>query len=182
VSSLLISRFCLLVLTGALLAVGLTACGGGGGGTNTSALKEAEEHGEEKKTEEEKESRLETEIQELKTERQQEKAKALRRQRQRVRARTHQESDGSSGGSQPAPEPAPAPESDIKSCGDELTATLDTTCEFAQNVENEYYEYVGSGGGYVEAYSPTLNETFSMYCTGSPHECNGALDAKVYFP
>jgi hypothetical protein len=82
-------------------------------------------------------------------------------------------SDGSSGSSSA---------SGSSSCGDELSVNSVTTCPFAENVRSSYFEEIGSGSGTVYAYSPTTDQTYSMYCTGSPHECTGGNDAALYFP
>jgi hypothetical protein len=69
------------------------------------------------------------------------------------------------------------------SCGGSLSVGPNTTCEFAQNVENDYYAEIGSGSGTVDSYSPAKDRYYSMYCTsGSPHECTGGNNASVYFP
>jgi len=75
---------------------------------------------------------------------------------------------------------APAPTDG--SCGGELTVNSRTTCHFAENVEQAYYAEVGSGSGEVVAYSPAMNRTYVMSCSGSPHECTGGNDAAVFFP
>lgn len=94
---------------------------------------------------------------------------------------------GSGGAGAPSAGTSPAPEGGSTAtsgnCGGSLAANENTTCGFAQNVEQAYYAELGSGSGTVIAYSPTTGETYSMYCTaGSPHECTGGNDAAVYFP
>lgn len=84
-------------------------------------------------------------------------------------------------GSSPAPESVPNSGSGY--CGGSLSANENTTCGFAENVEQAYFEEIGSGSGTVYAYSPTTGQAYSMYCTaGSPHSCTGGNDAAVYFP
>jgi hypothetical protein len=84
-------------------------------------------------------------------------------------------------GSSPAPEGSSS--SSSGNCGGSLSANENTTCGFATNVEQAYFEEIGSGSGTVYAYSPTTGQGYSMYCTaGSPHECTGGNDAAVYFP
>ena len=69
------------------------------------------------------------------------------------------------------------------SCGGTLSVGPNTTCEFAANVEADYYSEIGSGAGTVYSYSPTRERYYSMYCTaGSPHQCTGGNEASVYFP
>lgn len=94
----------------------------------------------------------------------------------------------SAGSTVPVPSgsaPAPAPSSGFVegSCGGSLSVGPNTTCEFAQNVENDYYAEIGSGAGSVDSYSPAKDRYYSMYCTaGSPHECTGGNNASVFFP
>jgi hypothetical protein len=84
-------------------------------------------------------------------------------------------------GSSPAPEGTSS--SGSGNCGGSLSANGNTTCGFAVNVQQAYFEEIGSGSGTVLAYSPTTGQSYSMYCTaGSPHECSGGNDAAVYFP
>ncbi len=75
---------------------------------------------------------------------------------------------------------APAPTDG--SCGGELSVNSRTTCPFAENVEQAYYAEIGSGSGEVVAYSPAMNRTYVMSCSGSPHECTGGNGAAVFFP
>jgi hypothetical protein len=94
------------------------------------------------------------------------------------------------GGSSPASVPSSSPPSSESSggfsegsCGGSLSVGPNTTCEFAQNVENDYYAEIGSGAGTVDSYSPAKDRYYSMYCTsGSPHECTGGNNASVFFP
>lgn len=81
-----------------------------------------------------------------------------------------------SGSSAPPTSTAPS------SCGEELSAGPATTCPFAANVKAAYFSEIGSGSGTVEAYSPVTGKYYSMYCTGSPHQCTGGNNASVYFP
>lgn len=69
------------------------------------------------------------------------------------------------------------------SCGGELSVGANTTCAFAENVENDYFAEIGSGSGSVVSYSPVTGKLYTMYCTaGEPHECTGGNNASVYFP
>ncbi len=69
------------------------------------------------------------------------------------------------------------------SCGGELSVGANTTCAFAENVENDYFSDIGSGSGSVVSYSPVTGKLYTMYCTaGEPHECTGGNNASVYFP
>lgn len=69
-----------------------------------------------------------------------------------------------------------------ESCGGELEVNSYTTCPFAENVREAYFAEVGSGSGYVEAWSPVTDQFYTMSCSGSPHECTGGNEAAVYFP
>jgi hypothetical protein len=65
-------------------------------------------------------------------------------------------------------------------CSGGLLVGPNTSCAFAQNVEDEYYR---SGGGWISVYSPVTLRTYSIFCTdSSPHVCTGGNDAAVYFP
>lgn len=156
-----------LVLSVVLVAVaGFTACGS----ASKQELVAAEKHARQEKAEKEKERHLEREVENLKKERQAEKK--LDRKRAEV-------------GAVPAPAPSETsstPSSERSSCGGSLSVGPDTTCAFAENVEAEYYAEIGSGEGYVFAYSEANGEWYEMFCTGAPHECSGAISAKVYFP
>jgi hypothetical protein len=120
------------------------------------------------KAEKEKERRLENAIHELKKEREQEKRRP---------------SVGASAPTSTAPsESSPSLSSERTSCGGELEVGPDTTCAFAENVRAEYEYELGSGSGEVTAYSAANSRYYSMYCTAAPHECTGAISARVYFP
>ncbi|HEY0392803.1 MAG TPA: hypothetical protein VGC63_13965 [Solirubrobacterales bacterium] len=68
-------------------------------------------------------------------------------------------------------------------CGGELSVGANTTCAFAENVENDYFSEIGSGSGSVVSYSPVTGKLYTMFCTaGEPHECTGGNNATVYFP
>jgi hypothetical protein len=58
-----------------------------------------------------------------------------------------------------------------------------TSCGFAQNVEQAYFQ-TGGGSQAVSAYSPATGLTYTIDCTGDvPHACTGGTthDASVYF-
>lgn len=83
----------------------------------------------------------------------------------------------SSGASQGSPS--------LLDCGDNLSVDPSTTsCEFATNVREAYYDEIGSGAGTVTGvWSPKRGRTYNMYCTdGSPHVCSGGNNARVVFP
>lgn len=141
-----------------IAAVGLAACGGGASDQEIAA---AEKRGRVQKAEKEKERKLEREIHQLKKERDEEKR---------------------AGAASPAAAVPPAPPSERSSCGGGLSVGPDTTCAFAENVRSEYEIEIGSGSGTVYAYSEANDEIYEMFCTASPHECSGAINATVYFP
>jgi Glucodextranase, domain B len=68
----------------------------------------------------------------------------------------------------------------LSRCAEDLVVGPNTSCEFASNVQEEYYS---SGPGWISVYSPVTNRTYDMYCTASsPHTCTGGNNAAVYFP
>jgi hypothetical protein len=89
---------------------------------------------------------------------------------------------GGSSGSGPSPAAEGGSTATLESCGGELSVNADTSCPFAENVKEAYFEEVGSGAGTVEAYSPVTGDVYAMTCSDSPHECVGGNDAAVYFP
>jgi hypothetical protein len=147
------------------LVVALAGCGDSSG-PSQEELKEAEHAGAERAQQHEKIHQIEKQLGELR----------------------HGGSKQGSPGEKPAPESssAPAPEGTTSSsgnCGGGLSANQYTTCGFGENVEDAYYAEIGSGSGTVEAWSPTTEQTYSMYCTsGAPHECTGGNNAAVFFP
>lgn len=67
------------------------------------------------------------------------------------------------------------------SCGSGVGAGPNTSCAFAQNVANAYYDSGGQTS--LDVYSPTTGQTYTMTCTpGSPTVCRGGNDASVYVP
>jgi len=165
-SSKKLSRPPLLALVGCSLALlGLTWAGCGDSGASQEELQSARLAGAKKAREQQKIQQIQKEL------------KALRKHGgSPPRAAV----PGSS--VPPAPEGS-APVSSSGNCGGSLSANEHTTCGFAENVENAYFEEIGSGSGTVSAYSPTKEQWYLMYCTaGSPHECTGGNDAAVYFP
>jgi hypothetical protein len=147
-----------------LACLGLAWSGCGDSGASQEELQAARQAGAKKAREEEKIEQIQKEL------------KALKKH------------GGSAQAAAPRSGVSPAPESSATSsgsgnCGGSLSANENTTCGFAENVENAYFEEIGSGSGTVTAYSPTREQWYSMYCTaGSPHECTGGNDAAVYFP
>src|SRR5664280_2144058 len=66
------------------------------------------------------------------------------------------------------------------SCGNGVSVNSSTSCPFGLNVAAAFRS--GDGfSGYVSAYSPTTNTTYSMYCVeGHPIVCSGGNNAVVY--
>jgi len=152
------------LVTLAALSLTLAACGGSG--ASQDEIESARQQGAAKARQQAKIGQIEKEVKALK------KGKAGN-------------AAAIAGGTSPAPEGSSASSSSGSSgnCGASVSANQYTTCGFAENVQQSYFEEVGSGSGTVYAYSPTTNQTYSMYCTaGSPHECTGGNDAAVYFP
>jgi hypothetical protein len=163
-------RVVMVVVLCAAVSLGLVACGDSGPSDKelAKAKIQGERQGRKERAEKEKERRLEKEIRELQKERRQEEKEK------------EDGADASPPSSSPPPAATPAPER--SSCGGTLEVGPDTTCAFAESTRSSYESEIGSGPGTVLAYSEALDEVFSMSCTGSPHECSGAISAKVYFP
>lgn len=86
---------------------------------------------------------------------------------------------GGSGGSSVAHEQPPGGRG-TTSCGGGLSVGPNTTCAFAQDVQNAYN---ANGPGTMDVFSPVTGQTYSMTCSaGSPHVCTGGNNASVYFP
>jgi len=68
----------------------------------------------------------------------------------------------------------------ITSCGGNLSAGPSTTCAFAFNVENAYFQN-GGGSSQFDVYSPITRIFYTMTCTaGVPTVCRGGNNAVVY--
>jgi phage tail tape-measure protein len=163
-------------IAAALLTVTAGAAVGGCGGSNqaatvnTAAQREAIEKAKEeavreaveKERERQQAKRLQAQIDELK-----------RRQRQAERR-----SQGSSSGANAADAQPSVPTS---SCGGGIRVGPNTSCLFARNVVQAYYES-GGGSTTVIAYSPVTDRSYSMYCqAGAQIVCAGANNASVFF-
>ncbi len=77
--------------------------------------------------------------------------------------------------------PVVAHESDLSSCGGDLSVGPDTTCVFAEAVQSAYD--ASDGSGTVEAYSPVTKKDYEMTCVTSTTQvvCTGGIGASVYF-
>lgn len=154
------------VLLALLCLVGVAGVAGcGDSGASDEEIAAAEKRGEKKgrfyRMEKEKQRRLEKAIQEI---------------REGQKKAVPAPAPGSTGGTDPTPP------TERTSCGGTLEVGPDTTCEFAANVRSAYETEIVTGPGTVLAYSPANNEVYEMNCTAAPHECTGAISARVYFP
>lgn len=149
---------------GVAVSLALSACGGSG--ASKEELQEARLQGATKAHQQAKITQIQREL------------KALRR--------GDSPSAATAAGGSTSPSPAAENTSSTSTsgnCGGGLSANEYTTCGFAENVESDYYAEVGSGSGSVVSYSPTTEQTYTMYCTaGTPHECSGGNNAAVFFP
>jgi len=76
-----------------------------------------------------------------------------------------------------------APGGATTSCGGDLAVGPNTSCGFAQNVEQAYDQTTG-GEQAITAYSPATGTNYTIDCTGgSPHVCTGGTthNASIYF-
>jgi hypothetical protein len=94
--------------------------------------------------------------------------------------------DDSSSLDEPQPSPAPDDEggtggvpADAESCGSGVFVQGSTTsCDFGLVVAQDY---LASGGGSFESFSPATGKNYSMSCSGgSPITCTGGQNAVVY--
>lgn len=77
--------------------------------------------------------------------------------------------------------PQGPPSGAITSCGGDLMAGPDTSCPFAQNVE-QAYDHSSGGAAQVSAFSPETGATYTLQCTdATPHVCTNSRGAAVYF-
>lgn len=169
------------LVVGLMVAVGLlvTGCGGGSSTLAQAEMEQAEKHGREIAQEKAKEHRLEQKLKKLERENRLAKKRHREKELRELKEKAaHTSAPPSSGGSTSTPVTPSGTD-----CGEGTIAGPETSCGFALNVRAEYESYVGSGSGYVEAYSDANSEWYEMYCSeGSEHECSGAISATVYWP
>jgi hypothetical protein len=160
-----------------VVAAILVAACGGSSGANPQEIAQAERHARQEKTEKEKERRLERKLNRIEAENR--LAKKRRREKARRELKERQVAHVT-----PAPTPAPVESTEPSGtdCGDGVTAGPETSCGFALNVRAEYEAEIGEGSGSIEAWSEANEEWYPMFCTGAPHECEGAITATVYWP
>lgn len=147
-----------------MLSLSLAACGGGG--ASDEELAEAEKAGIAKERQKQRLDNLEEQLKEG--------LKDLKK------------GQGGSGQDSTIPNPptvtTPAP-TESGCGGGTISINSVTSCPFAENVRAAYQAEIGSGSGYVEAFSPAKGIYYDMYCTGgSPHECTGGVGAWLSFP
>src|SRR5207248_11670920 len=80
----------------------------------------------------------------------------------------------------PAPPAAPSPFANGRACGGGLFAGPNTSCEFAQNVQDAYNQAPGLNAT-VRVSSPVTGQTYTMDCSpaGSGVTCSGGNNASV---
>lgn len=161
-----------IVVTGLLVS----ACGGSSG-ANPQEIAQAERHARQEKAEKEKERRLERKLNRIEAENR--LAKKGRREKTRRELKERQVAHVTQ---TLAPAPVESTEPSGTDCGDGVIAGPETSCGFALNVRAEYEAEIGEGSGSIEAWSEANEQWYPMFCTGSPHECEGAITATVYWP
>jgi outer membrane biosynthesis protein TonB len=171
-----------LVLTAALAsAVGalVAGCGGGSSTASQQEIAQAERHGRIERAEKEKERQLELKLAKLERENQQAKKRHREKERRELKEQAAHVSQP------PSPSSTSTSTSSTPSgtdCGSGVIAGPETSCGFALETRAEYEREIGSGSGSFEAWSEANETWYPMYCTGSPHECSGAISATVYWP
>ena len=60
-----------------------------------------------------------------------------------------------------------------------LSVKLGTSCEFAMNTAEVYWNY-GDGSHPFSVYSPVTGQTYTMTCTNAGSVCQGGNNAVVY--
>ena len=109
-------------------------------------------------------------------------AAAARTRSHKHAARKHALAPATSGAAAASAAPATAGQG-TTSCGGGLSVGSNTSCGFAENVQQAYDESSG-GPQTVTAYSPATGLNYDINCTGgTPHVCTGGTthDASVYF-
>jgi hypothetical protein len=164
----------------AVVGLLVAGCGGGSSTVSEQELAKAKRQGRIERAEKEKERKVEAKLEKL--EREIRENKRHRRQKELRELKEKAAHTGSAPPSSGSGGTSPAPPSGTD-CGGGTIAGPETSCGFAINVRAEYESYVGSGSGYVEAWSEANSKFYDMYCTeGSEHECSGAISATVYWP
>lgn len=70
----------------------------------------------------------------------------------------------------------------MQDCGDNILAGPDTSCPFAKNVREAYFEVPGDSVE-IEVHSPVTDKTYTMACVraGDSVTCRGGNHAVVKF-
>jgi len=70
----------------------------------------------------------------------------------------------------------------FRDCGDGVSAGANTSCPFAKNVREAYFDVPGDSVE-IQAHSPATGKTYTMSCvkTGSKVTCRGGNEAVVSF-
>jgi hypothetical protein len=105
-------------------------------------------------------------------------ARKLRRDARRASKRQHARDGANGGGSAVVANPY----TNGRDCGSGTYAGPNTSCEFARNVRDAYYEAPGDSAS-VRVFSPVTGQTYTMNCapSGSGTTCSGANNASVTF-
>lgn len=145
-----------LVLTPVLLAIAVSGCGS----DNQAEIEQARKEGAEAQKIKDKQRELEKEIARLK--------------KQAKTTTSGGSSSNGSGGSSGSSGSSGSP------CGSGVSAGPNTSCAFALNVAQAYFD-AGGGSPTVSVYSPVTQKTYTMTCTaGAPTVCRGGNNASVF--
>lgn len=109
-------------------------------------------------------------------------ARELRRDARRSKRAAERRRARAGAGSTGAGSAASNPYTNGRDCGDSTYAGPNTSCEFARNVRDAYYEAPGESAS-VRVFSPVTGQTYTMNCapSGSGITCSGANNASVTF-
>lgn len=71
---------------------------------------------------------------------------------------------------------------DEKDCGDGISVSSSTSCEFAHNVRQKYFSVPGDSVE-IDVYSPVTKQTYTMACVRTENRvtCRGGKNAVVTF-
>jgi len=151
----------LILVTGS--AVGLTACGGSDNGASQQEIDQAKREAAAQQKLKDKQAQLEKELHDLK------------KQTNKNSGSSGSKSNGGSSSSGSSTSTTSG-----ASCGAGVTAGANTSCAFALNVAQAYFD-AGGGSPTVSVYSPVTTQNYTMNCTaGAPTVCRGGNNAVVY--
>ena len=159
-------RFFGVLLTLLLVTVsvaGLSACGSSDNGASQQEIDQAKREAAAQQKLKDKQAQLEKELQDLK---------------KQTNNNSGSSGSKSNGGSSNSGSTTTTPSG--ASCGAGVTAGANTSCAFALNVAQAYFD-AGGGSPTVSVYSPVTRQNYSMNCTaGAPTVCRGGNNATVY--